>query len=46
MAKRGHSSHNGAGAVIDLLTGLPMDSEVLCKVCYNHTTAPKETEPN
>eukprot|EP00795_Rhopilema_esculentum_P010108 gene10108-18768_t len=28
---RGHSSHNGAGAVIDLLTGLPIGSETLTK---------------
>ena len=42
--KRGHSSHNGAGAVIDLLTGLPIDSEVLCNFCYKCTTGPKETE--
>ena len=31
--KRGHTSHNGAAAVIDLLTGLPIDYEVLSNYC-------------
>ena len=30
--KRGHSSHNGIGSVIDLLTGLPIDFNVLSTV--------------
>ncbi len=28
--KTGHSSHVGVGIVVDLLTGLPIDYEVLC----------------
>ena len=31
--RRGHSSHNGVGSVIDLLTGLPLDYEVLSNFC-------------
>ena len=31
--KRGYSSHNGMGSVIDLLTGLPIDYEVLSNFC-------------
>ena len=31
--RRGHSSHNGVAAVIDLLTGLPVDYEVLSNFC-------------
>ena len=31
--KRGHTSHNGVAAVIDLLTGLPIDYEVLSNYC-------------
>ncbi len=31
--KRGHSSHNGIGCVIDLITGLPIDYEVLSNFC-------------
>ena len=31
--KRGYSSHNGAASVIDLLTGLPVDYEVLSNFC-------------
>ena len=44
--KRGHSSHNGAGAVIDLLTGLPIDSETLSNFCYKCTVGPNETDSN
>ena len=32
--RRGHSSHNGIGSVIDLLTGLPIDYEVLSNFCF------------
>jgi len=32
--KRGHSSHNGIGSVIDLLTGLPIDFHVLSNFCH------------
>ena len=31
--RRGFSSHNGVGVVIDLLTGLPIDFEVLSNYC-------------
>ena len=31
--KREHSSHNGVASVIDLLTGFPVDFEVLSKYC-------------
>ncbi len=31
--RRGHSSHNGVACVIDLLTGLPIDYEVLSNFC-------------
>ena len=31
--RRGHSSHNGVATVIDLLTGLPLDFEVLSNFC-------------
>eukprot|EP00795_Rhopilema_esculentum_P016781 gene16781-8241_t len=44
--KRGHSSHNGAGAVIDLLTGLPIDSETLSNFCYKCTVGPNKTDAN
>ena len=32
--RRGHSSHNGLASVIDLLTGLPVDFEVLSNFCF------------
>ena len=31
--KRGHSSHNGMASVIELMTGLPLDYEVLSNYC-------------
>ena len=31
--KRGHSSHNGVASVIDLVTGFPIDFEVLSNYC-------------
>lgn len=31
--KRGYSSHNGVASVIDLLTGMPVDFEVLSNFC-------------
>ena len=31
--KRGHCSHNGMAAVIDLLTGVAIDTEVLSNYC-------------
>ncbi len=44
--KRGHSSHIGVGIVIDLLTGLPIDYEVLCNFCHQCLKAPKDDDPN
>ncbi len=32
--KRGYSSHNGMGFVIELVTGLPFDYEVLSNFCF------------
>eukprot|EP00795_Rhopilema_esculentum_P017497 gene17497-9115_t len=32
--KRGFTSHNGIGSVIELLTGLPIDFEVLSNFCF------------
>ena len=32
--RRGHSSHNGLASVIDLITGLPVDFEVLSNFCF------------
>ena len=40
--KRGHTSHNGAAAVIDLLTGLPIDYEVLSNYCSKCTNEDDE----
>ena len=40
-----HSSHNGAGAVIDLLTGLPLDYEILCNCCHQCLKGPKPEQP-
>ena len=42
----GHSSHNGVGAVIDVLTGLPIDYEVLCNFCHQCLKAPSADDPN
>ena len=45
--RRGHSSHNGVAAVIDLLTGLPVDYEVLsnfCLKCKIAASSPGSTE--
>ena len=43
--RRGHSSHNGAGIVIDLLTGLPIDYEVVCNFCHQCFKAPGRDDP-
>ena len=40
--KRGHTSHNGAACTIDLLTGLPIDIEVLSNYCNKCSTTPDE----
>ena len=45
--RRGHSSNNGVAAVIDLLTGLPVDYEVLsnfCLKCKIAANSPGSTE--
>ena len=45
--RRGHSSHNGVAAVIDLLTGLPCDYEVLsnfCLKCKIAASSPESSE--
>ena len=44
--RRGHSSHNGVGTVIDLLTGLPVDYEVLCNFCYKCQAAAGKADKN
>ena len=41
--QRGHSSLNGAG--IDLLTGLPIDYEVVCNICHQCFKASKQDDP-
>lgn len=38
--KRGHSSHFGVGVVIDYMTGLVLDIEVLSNYCQNCSTGP------
>ena len=40
--RRGHSSHNGMAAVIDLMTGLPIDFEVLSNFCLKCKIASEE----
>eukprot|EP00112_Aurelia_sp_Birch-Aquarium-sp1_P022795 Seg6549.1 transcript_id=Seg6549.1/GoldUCD/mRNA.D3Y31 product="hypothetical protein" protein_id=Seg6549.1/GoldUCD/D3Y31 len=40
--KRGHSSHNGIAAVIELNTGLPIDYEVLSNFCIKCKIAENE----
>lgn len=41
---RGHSSHTGAGTIIEFHTGLVLDSAVLSKQCHGCTLVPKEGE--
>ena len=31
--KRGHSSHNGVASVLDLVTGFPVEFEILSNYC-------------
>ena len=40
--RRGHSSHSGKEVVIDLLTGLPLDYEVLSNISNKCKQGPKE----
>ena len=42
--KRGHSSHNGAAIVIEILTGLPVDYEVLSNFCHQCLKAPSRDD--
>ena len=42
--KRGHASHNGTGTVIELLTGLPVDFEVLSNFCQKCKMAEQNEE--
>ena len=44
--KRGHSSHTGIGIAIDLLTGLPIDYEVLSNYCLKCQLAPSKDDEN
>ena len=43
--RRGHSSHNGVGAVIELIAGLPIDYEILSNFCLKCKIA-EENPPN
>ena len=43
--RRGHASHNGVAAAIDLLTGLPIDYEVLSNFCLKCKIA-EDKPPN
>lgn len=43
--KRGHSSHNGIAVVIDIITGLPVDYEVLSNFCLKCHFSRKEDDP-
>ena len=42
--KRGFSSHNGMASVIDLVTGLPVDCEVMSNFCFKYKAAEGEIE--
>ena len=42
--KRGHTSHNGAACTIDLLTGLPIDIEVLSNYCAKCSITPDDVK--
>ncbi|GFW39728.1 uncharacterized protein TNCV_3188991 [Trichonephila clavipes] len=46
MAERGHSSLYGIGIVIDILTGLIIDYEILSKYCPECTTAKRDLGEN
>ena len=43
--RRGFSSHTGVASVIDLLTGLPIDHEVLSNFCLKCISSEKNTDP-
>ena len=42
----GNSSHNGLGVVIELLTGLPIDFQVLYNFCHQCYKSPEKDDPN
>ena len=44
--KRGHLSHNGIAVVIDIITGLPIDYEVLSNFCLKCNFSPREDDPH
>lgn len=44
--KRGHTSLYGIGVVIDILTGLVVDFEILSKYCHDCLTANRDLEKN
>ena len=44
--KRGHSSHNGIASVIDLITGLPVDFEVMSNFCMKCSLAESNKSDN
>ena len=44
--RRGHSSHNGLGVVIELLTGLPIDFQVLSNFCHQCCKSPEKDDPS
>eukprot|EP00795_Rhopilema_esculentum_P011842 gene11842-2380_t len=43
--RRDHSSHNGTGAVIELITDLPIDYEILSSFCWKCKIA-EDNPPN
>ena len=44
--RRGNSSHNDLGVVIKLLTGLPIDFQVLSNFCHQCCKSPENDGPN
>ncbi len=41
----GHSSHNGIGVVIEIITGLPIDYVVLSNFCHHGLQSPSSKDP-
>eukprot|EP00795_Rhopilema_esculentum_P011853 gene11853-2397_t len=44
LQKRDHSSHNGAAVFIEILTGLPIDYEVLSKFSHQCLKSPEKND--
>ena len=45
--KRGHTSHHGVGVVVELNTGLVIDTHTMSNICHGcKTRAPAKTSPN